>query len=113
MALMVFGVVGVTRTTGTTLEHQIVGWFTVIGSDCLRIYSIYIRRQSLPLALTTANPDIGLAVVRAFSPGYGLCALVVSGLYGVIYTMDMGGYGLMGWEGYPGLGPGPPLGGPI
>ena len=42
MALMVFGVIGVTRTTGTTLEHQIVGWLTVIGSDCLA-YIAYIR----------------------------------------------------------------------
>ncbi len=33
MSMMVFEVVGVTRTTGTTLEHQIVGWLTVIGSD--------------------------------------------------------------------------------
>ena len=35
--MMVFGVIGVTRTTGTTLEHQIVGWLTVIGSDSLGI----------------------------------------------------------------------------
>jgi len=34
--MVVFGVVGVTRTTGTTLEHQIVGWLTVIGS-CVAI----------------------------------------------------------------------------
>ena len=33
MSMTVFEVVGVTRTTGTTLEHQIVGWLTVFGSD--------------------------------------------------------------------------------
>ena len=32
MSMMASDVVEVTRTTGTTLEHQIVGWLTVIGS---------------------------------------------------------------------------------
>ena len=37
MSMVVFGVIGVTRTTGTTLEHQIVGWLTTLGS----LYRIY------------------------------------------------------------------------
>ena len=52
-SMVVFGVVGVTRTTGTTLEHQVVGWLTVIGSDSL-VLSIKTN-ESLPLVPHTRS----------------------------------------------------------
>ena len=43
-----------------------------------------------------------------FTPYMSSVQTWVSGLYGAISLVDMHGYGLMSWEGYPGLGPGPP-----
>ena len=75
------------------------------------IYDMLPIRLVAYLALPATSPNMGLVAGRAISPYMGYVRYVVSGLYGVIYPLDMVNMG--SWAGSPpGLGPGPALGTP-